>query len=100
MIIRRLLANAQDIIVLDLDELKGGTAGEGKELDVAVLFADIRDFTAHSEHSLPYDAARTAFRHAVPGDSSRVPKTAKMPSPMYLSIKPLLLSKGSAIAVK
>src|SRR3982074_1881967 len=31
-VIRRLLNNAQDIIVLDLDEIDGGTAGEGKEL--------------------------------------------------------------------
>ena len=46
-VIRRLLDNAQDIIVLDLDETERGTAGagEGKELDLAVLFSDIRDFT-------------------------------------------------------
>src|ERR1700726_698982 len=37
-VIRRLLEKAQDIVVLDFDEIKGGTAGEGKELDLAVLF--------------------------------------------------------------
>jgi class 3 adenylate cyclase len=55
--------NAQDIIVLDLDEIKGGTASEGKELDLAVLFSDIRDFTAHSEHSLPYDVVQMLNRY-------------------------------------
>jgi ferredoxin len=41
-VIRRLLNNAQDIIVLDLDETEAGAAGEGKELDLAVLLSDIR----------------------------------------------------------
>src|ERR1700736_148302 len=36
-VIRRLLDNAQNIIVLDLDETEGGTVGEGKEIDLAVL---------------------------------------------------------------
>jgi adenylate cyclase len=61
-VIRRLLDNAQDIIVLDLDEL-GGAACEGKELDLAVLFSDIRDFTAHSEHNLPYDVVHMLNRY-------------------------------------
>jgi adenylate cyclase len=62
-VIRRLLDNAQDIIVLDLEELQKGTASEGKELSVAVLFADIRDFTAHSERSLPYDVVHILNRY-------------------------------------
>jgi class 3 adenylate cyclase/truncated hemoglobin YjbI len=62
-IIRRLLDNAQDIIVLDLDELHGSTAGEGKELDLAVLFSDIRDFTTHSEQNLPYDVVHMLNRY-------------------------------------
>src|SRR5580704_7914836 len=62
-VIRRLLEKAQDISVLDLDELEGGTAGEGKELDVAVLFSDIRDFTARSEQSLPYDVVHMLNRY-------------------------------------
>ena len=52
-VIRRLLDNAQNIIVLDLDETEGGTAGEGKELDLAVLVSDIRDFTVHSDRACP-----------------------------------------------
>jgi adenylate cyclase len=64
-VIRRLLNNAQDIIVLDLDETLKGTAGagEGKELDLAILFAGIRDFTAHSEQSLPYDVVHMLNRY-------------------------------------
>jgi adenylate cyclase len=62
---RRLLNNAQDIIVLDLDETQRGSAGagEGKELDLAILFADIRDFTAHSEQSLAYDVVHMLNRY-------------------------------------
>jgi class 3 adenylate cyclase/hemoglobin-like flavoprotein len=62
-VIRRLLDNAQDIIVLDLDEFQGGAAGEGKELDLAVLFSDIRDFTAYSEQNLPYDVVHMLNRY-------------------------------------
>jgi ferredoxin len=51
-VIRRLLDNAQDIIVLDLEEIRGGTASEGKELDLAILFSDIRDFTGASRACL------------------------------------------------
>ena len=63
MVIRRLLDKAQDIVVLDLDEMEGGTAGEGKELDLAVLFSDIRDFTTLSEKSLPYDVVHMLNRY-------------------------------------
>jgi class 3 adenylate cyclase/hemoglobin-like flavoprotein len=64
-VIRRLLNNAQDIIVLDLDETERGTAGagEGKELDLAVLFSDIRDFTTLSEQSLPHDVVHMLNRY-------------------------------------
>ncbi len=64
-VVRRLLDKAQDIVVLDLDELEGGTAGEGKELDLAVLFSDIRDFTALSEQSLPYDVVHMLNRYFI-----------------------------------
>lgn len=62
-VVRRLLDNSQDIIVIDLEELHGSTAGEGKELDVAVLFSDIRDFTTHSEQNLPYDIVHMLNRY-------------------------------------
>lgn len=64
-VIRRLLDNPQDIIVLDLDELHGVAAGEGKELELAVLFSDIRNFTAHTERNLPYDVVHILNRHFI-----------------------------------
>jgi len=64
-VIRRLLDNPQDIIVLDLDELHGVAAGEGKELELAILFSDIRNFTTHSEKNLPYDVLHMLNRHFV-----------------------------------
>ncbi|MBV8590809.1 MAG: 2Fe-2S iron-sulfur cluster binding domain-containing protein [Acetobacteraceae bacterium] len=62
-VIRRLLHNSQDIIVLDLDELSGVAAGEGKELEVAILFSDIRNFTTQCEKSLPHDIVHFLNRY-------------------------------------
>jgi class 3 adenylate cyclase/truncated hemoglobin YjbI len=62
-VIRRLLDNAQNMIVLDLDEREEVAAGEGKELDLAVLFSDIRDFTTLSEQSLPHDVVHMLNRY-------------------------------------
>jgi adenylate cyclase len=64
-VIRRLPDNPQDIVVLDLDELHGVAAGEGKELELAILFSDIRNFTTHSENNLPYDVVHMLNRHFV-----------------------------------
>ncbi|HXW71773.1 MAG TPA: adenylate/guanylate cyclase domain-containing protein [Methylocella sp.] len=64
-VIRRLLDNPQDIIVLDLDELDGLDVGEGKELELAVLFSDIRNFSTFSEKNLPYDVVHFLNRHFV-----------------------------------
>ncbi|WP_312000841.1 adenylate/guanylate cyclase domain-containing protein [Bradyrhizobium altum] len=52
---RRLLQSPQDVVVLDLDELGASSGAEERELDVAVLFCDIRNFTSQTERSLPYD---------------------------------------------
>nr|WP_233285798.1 adenylate/guanylate cyclase domain-containing protein [Bradyrhizobium brasilense] len=52
---RRLLQSPQDVVVLDLDELGTSSGAEERELDVAVLFCDIRNFTSQTERSLPYD---------------------------------------------
>ena len=62
-VIRRLLDNPQDIIVLDLDELGGVDVGDGKELELAVLFCDIRNFTSYSEKNLPYDVVHFLNQH-------------------------------------
>jgi len=53
--VRRLLQSPQDVVVLDLDELGAGSGTEERELEVAVLFCDIRNFTSQTEQSLPYD---------------------------------------------
>ena len=54
-VIRKLLDNPQDIIVLDLDELDElhEVDAEGKELELAVVFSDIRNFTTYSEKTCP-----------------------------------------------
>ena len=52
---RRLLQSPQDIIVLDLEEHNAVSGVEERELEVAVLFSDIRNFTGQTEKSLPYD---------------------------------------------
>ncbi|WP_167561265.1 adenylate/guanylate cyclase domain-containing protein [Bradyrhizobium sp. AS23.2] len=54
-IARRLLQSPQDVILLDLDELGTRSGAEEEELEVAVLFCDIRNFTSQTEKSLPYD---------------------------------------------
>ncbi|WP_163150162.1 adenylate/guanylate cyclase domain-containing protein [Bradyrhizobium uaiense] len=52
---RRLLQSPQDVIVLDLEERNAVSGVEERELEVAVLFCDIRNFTGQTEKSLPYD---------------------------------------------
>jgi class 3 adenylate cyclase/hemoglobin-like flavoprotein len=37
--------------------------GEGRELELAILFSDIRNFTTHSENNLPYDIVHMLNRH-------------------------------------
>ena len=54
-IARPLLQSPQDIVVLDLDEVGTASGVEEQELEVAVLFCDIRNFTSQTEKSLPYD---------------------------------------------
>lgn len=52
---RRLLQSPQDIVILDLEELSSASGTEEQELNVAILFCDIRNFTSETENSLPYD---------------------------------------------
>ena len=54
-VLRRLLNNSQDIVVLDFEEMQAEDSGEGHEIEVAILFADIRNFTTYSENQLPFD---------------------------------------------
>jgi class 3 adenylate cyclase/hemoglobin-like flavoprotein len=52
---RRLLQSPQDVVVLDLEERNPISGVDERELEVAVLFCDIRNFTGQTEKSLPYD---------------------------------------------
>ncbi len=49
--VRRLVQDAKDA----KDALSGGLASTGREMLLAVMFLDIRDFTSFSERNLPYD---------------------------------------------
>jgi class 3 adenylate cyclase/hemoglobin-like flavoprotein len=49
--IRRLVQDAKDA----KDAVGGGMASVGREMKLAVMFLDIRDFTSFSERNLPYD---------------------------------------------
>lgn len=61
--IRLLVRNPQDIIVLDFDELHGAGPGEGKEIEAAILFSDIRNFTTFAQRNLPYDVVHMLNHH-------------------------------------
>lgn len=54
-VVRRLLNNSQDIVILDFEEMQADKVEEGAEMEVAVLFSDIRDFSTYSERQLPFD---------------------------------------------
>ena len=62
-VVRLLVDNPQDIIVLDLDELQGAGPGEGREIQAAILFADIRNFTTFAQQNLPYDVVHMLNQH-------------------------------------
>ena len=62
-VIRLLVDNPQDIVVLDLDEMQGAGPGEGREIKAAILFTDIRNFTTFSEQNLPYDVVHMLNQH-------------------------------------
>lgn len=62
--LRRLVLDAEDVRLVDAEQagdVPGGSVGE--ERRVAILFADIRDFTAFSEAQLPYDVVHALNRY-------------------------------------
>jgi len=63
LVIRLLVDNPQEIIVLDLEELQGAGQAEGKEVQAAILFSDIRNFTTFAEQNLPYDVVLMLNQH-------------------------------------
>jgi class 3 adenylate cyclase/hemoglobin-like flavoprotein len=63
LVVRLLVDNPQEIIVLDLDELRAAGTVEGKEVQAAILFSDIRNFTTFAERNLPYDVVLMLNQH-------------------------------------
>ncbi len=62
--LRRLVLDAEDIFLVDAEKEEGAAAGSvGEDRSVAVLFADIRNFTAFSEAQLPYDVVHALNRY-------------------------------------
>ncbi len=61
--LRRLVLDAEDVALVDA-EAKGASLGSGgEERRVAILFSDIRNFTAFSEKQLPYDVVHSLNRY-------------------------------------
>jgi len=61
--LRRLVLDAEDILLVDAEAQNGAVASAGEERQVAILFADIRNFTAFSEAQLPYDVVHALNRY-------------------------------------
>lgn len=61
--IRRLVLDDEDILLANA-EAQGATMGRvGEDRQVAILFSDIRNFTAFSEAQLPYDVVHALNRY-------------------------------------
>jgi adenylate cyclase len=61
--LRRLVLDAEDIRLVG-EEAQGAVAGSaGEDRHVAILFSDIRNFTAFSEAQLPYDVVHALNRY-------------------------------------
>jgi len=62
--LRRLVLDAEDILLVNAEQAQGAAAGSvGEDRSVAILFADIRNFTAFSEAQLPYDVVHALNRY-------------------------------------
>jgi adenylate cyclase len=57
--VRRLVHDDCDMELADVDTCRS----TGREIPLAVLFSDIRDFTTFAENHLPYDAVHILDRH-------------------------------------
>jgi adenylate cyclase len=61
--LRRLVLDAEDIVLVDAEARGAAVGSAGEERQVAILFADIRNFTAFSEAQLPYDVVHALNRY-------------------------------------
>lgn len=60
--VRRLVVDEEDRVLVRDETTGTGPKGVGAERRVAVLFADVRDFTAFAESQLPYDVIHVLNR--------------------------------------
>ena len=60
--VRRLVVDEEDQVLVRGETAGTGPKGVGEERRVAVLFADVRDFTAFAESQLPYDVIHVLNR--------------------------------------
>ncbi len=61
--LRRLVLDDEDMALVDQELAGGAPRSVGEERLVAILFSDIRDFTAFSEAHLPYDVIHVLNRY-------------------------------------
>ena len=63
MLVRFLVRDDEDSALVREELLEGAPAGVGEERRVAILFCDVRDFTAFAEAHAPYDVVHVLNRH-------------------------------------
>jgi adenylate cyclase len=61
--LRRLVLDAEDILLVDAEPQAAAAGSVGEDRQVAILFADIRNFTTFSEAQLPYDVVHALNRY-------------------------------------
>ena len=61
--LRRLVLDADDILLVDAEARGAAMGSAGVDRQVAILFSDIRNFTAFSEAQLPYDVVHALNRY-------------------------------------
>jgi adenylate cyclase len=62
-VLRRLVLDEQDRLLVDQEVANAAPRSVGEERLLAILFSDIRDFTAFSEAHLPYDVIHALNRY-------------------------------------
>lgn len=61
--LRRLVLDAEDILLVNAEAQGAAVGSAGEDRHVAILFSDIRNFTAFSEAQLPYDVVHALNRY-------------------------------------
>jgi len=61
--LRRLVLDADDVLLVNAEAQGAAVGSAGRDRQVAILFADIRNFAAFSEAQLPYDVVHALNRY-------------------------------------